>query len=79
MAKVFSTEELAAQLPKGWNYDQTKKEISQEFDKGTFSGAVSFINKIAAYAESLDHHPDPSAEAEGNRPRVSVLLDWGPL
>ena len=55
---ILSPEELSAQLPIGWNYDQQKKEISKEFDRGNFSGAVGFINTIASHAEAQDHHPD---------------------
>ena len=56
--QVLTTDELTARLPIGWNYDQQKKEIAKEFDRGNFSGAVLFINTIASHAEAQDHHPD---------------------
>ncbi|RYG68423.1 4a-hydroxytetrahydrobiopterin dehydratase [bacterium] len=40
----------------GWN--PTGKDIRKEFDFANFSGAISFVNRVAELAEELNHHPD---------------------
>ncbi|MFI5264488.1 MAG: 4a-hydroxytetrahydrobiopterin dehydratase [Candidatus Kapaibacterium sp.] len=56
--QLLSPEELAIQLPAGWHYNNAERAIVKEYNKGNFSGAISFINKIASFAEAQDHHPD---------------------
>lgn len=42
--------------PAGWNDDGAALE--RTFNRGTFDGAIAFVNGIAAIANRLDHHPD---------------------
>ncbi len=49
--------EYSAQLP-GWDLAGDGKSISRQYAMKDFLAAVQFIDKIAAVAESEDHHPD---------------------
>src|SRR5262245_32115660 len=40
----------------GWAYDDNK--ISKEFEFKDFVDSLSFINSLATYFETNDHHPD---------------------
>lgn len=42
--------------PDGWTDDGVALE--RTFNRGTFDGAIAFVNGIAAIAARLDHHPD---------------------
>lgn len=44
-----------AQLP-GW--ERHGREIRRTFTFGDFKGALAFVNRVAALAEGMDHHPD---------------------
>lgn len=45
-------------------------EIEKEFEFADFSGSMAFVNKVAAAAEAMDHHPDISIKYN----RVSLTL-----
>lgn len=47
--------EHLAQL-EGWS--RTGDKIRRELKFGDFMSAIAFINRIAAHAEELDHHPE---------------------
>lgn len=40
----------------GWYY--SKGQIGKEYMLKDFAEAMSFVNKVGASAEELDHHPD---------------------
>ena len=40
----------------GWELRGT--EIRKQYKFGDFKGAMSFVNRVAAPAEGMDHHPD---------------------
>jgi 4a-hydroxytetrahydrobiopterin dehydratase len=40
----------------GWLQEGT--QISKEFQLKNFAEALSFVNKVGAEAEKIDHHPD---------------------
>ena len=42
----------------GWQLTEDARGIYREYVAKNFMAAVEFINKIAAIAESEDHHPD---------------------
>ena len=52
---VVEIKENLKSLP-GWNYSESK--IEKEFKVKDFVSALSFVNKIGAEAEKMDHHPD---------------------
>ena len=45
-----------AELDPSWSGDTTKLTRSIEF--ADFAAAVEFVNRIAPFADELDHHPD---------------------
>lgn len=52
---VVEIKENLKSLP-GWDYSDNK--IEKEFKVKDFVSALSFVNKIGAEAEKMDHHPD---------------------
>jgi 4a-hydroxytetrahydrobiopterin dehydratase len=40
------------------NWDYSKGQIGKEYTLENFSEALSFVNKVGAFAEEIDHHPD---------------------
>jgi 4a-hydroxytetrahydrobiopterin dehydratase len=56
MDKIELKKELK-KLP-GWKYSARAKAIQAEFEMKGFLSAVRFINRIAAIAARMDHHPD---------------------
>lgn len=40
----------------GWARDEG--EIVKEFDRGDFTGAVSFVDDLVGPANEMNHHPD---------------------
>ena len=55
---ILSTEEIQARLKDlpGWQYADDK--ISKQFEFNDFMDSLGFVNKLAPYFESMDHHPD---------------------
>jgi 4a-hydroxytetrahydrobiopterin dehydratase len=43
-------------VPAGWTNDG--RALVRVFDRGSFNGAIAFVNQVAAVANRLDHHPD---------------------
>src|SRR3989344_4587417 len=56
--KILTKEEIDQNLQslEGWKYQADK--ISKEFKFSDFMGSLGFINALAPYCESIDHHPD---------------------
>ena len=40
----------------GWTRDG--RTITKTFDRGSFNGAISFVNTLSELAVRADHHPD---------------------
>lgn len=40
----------------GWKFENN--QIENEFQFKNFAEALSFVNKVGAFAEEMDHHPD---------------------
>ena len=55
---ILSQEEITSELASlpGWAYRDNK--ISKEFKCNDFMDVLNFINALAPFCESLDHHPD---------------------
>lgn len=53
----------------GWEFNDN--EISKDFELKDFKSALSFVNKIGAEAESMDHHPDILMHS-WNKVKISV-------
>lgn len=49
-------DEIGRRLPDGWRYEDGAIHRSYEFE--AFMDAIAFINRVAAKAEGMDHHPD---------------------
>jgi 4a-hydroxytetrahydrobiopterin dehydratase len=43
-------------VPDGWANDG--QALVKAFDRGSFNGAIAFVNAVATVANRLDHHPD---------------------
>jgi 4a-hydroxytetrahydrobiopterin dehydratase len=58
MAQVLSADELADRLAAldGWSGDP--QAITRTVALPTFLGAIAVVDRVAAVAEELDHHPD---------------------
>src|SRR4051812_35901546 len=56
--RVLSQDEVKQALGNlpGWTYRDDK--ISKEFEFADFVGSLSFINRMVAYFQEMDHHPD---------------------
>src|SRR4051794_3391367 len=42
----------------GWTLDIKKQQITKKYKFADFVASMAFVNKIAALAEKLGHHPD---------------------
>jgi len=40
------------------DWSRTDRALTRTFTFPAFSNAIAFVNKLARYAESVDHHPD---------------------
>lgn len=47
---------MSDDVPAGWTNDG--QALVKVFDRGSFNGAIAFVNGVAAVANRLDHHPD---------------------
>lgn len=56
--KVLTEEEIRSELMNlpGWTFANEK--ISKEFQFMDFVGSLSFVNRLVAYFQEMDHHPD---------------------
>ena len=56
--KVLKKEEIKKALKslKGWSFGDDK--ITKEFKFLDFVGSLSFLNRMVAYFQEMDHHPD---------------------
>lgn len=42
--------------PSDWNLSNGK--LTRTFEFATYGAVIEFVNRVAAIAEALDHHPD---------------------
>jgi 4a-hydroxytetrahydrobiopterin dehydratase len=57
MAKL-SPEQITAQLKPLAGWDRKGEAIAKQYTFKTFMEGIGFLNRIAAVAEQMDHHPD---------------------
>ena len=50
--------EVARHLAELPHWSRAGDEISREFDLAGFSPAMAFVNRVAAFADEANHHPD---------------------
>ena len=60
---------------KGW--ELTGNEITKDFQFNDFKEAMEFVNKIAAEAERVQHHPDITIRYNKVRIAVTTHSDSG--
>jgi len=53
----MEAEKLLGEVP-GWTLDPDATRIGRDFRFQDFAGAMAFVEKVAALAESEGHHPD---------------------
>lgn len=68
---VLNQNEITAWLSKVKNWKFADNKISKQFELKDFKSALSFVNKVGAEAESMDHHPDILMHS-WNKVRISV-------
>ncbi|HTL39488.1 MAG TPA: 4a-hydroxytetrahydrobiopterin dehydratase [Methylomirabilota bacterium] len=56
--KVLTQNEIkkALKTVPGWKYADDK--LTKEFEFTDFVGSLSFINRLVAFFQEMDHHPD---------------------
>lgn len=55
---LLSQDEITKNLSNISGWEQEEKSITKFFQLKDFAKALSFVNKIGAEAEKMDHHPD---------------------
>lgn len=58
MAQRLDDPEIATRLAGIPAWQREGGEIARIFTFRDFAGAISFVNRVAALAEAVDHHPD---------------------
>ena len=56
--KLLTESEIAARLAEVPKWKREGKTITRTWTFKDFSEALAFINKVAAVAESMNHHPE---------------------
>ncbi len=55
---LLTQDEISRNLESFQGWIQEGNQISKEFQLKNFAEALSFVNKVGAEAEEIDHHPD---------------------
>jgi len=55
---LLTQDEISRNLESFQGWIQEGNQISKEFQLKNFAEALSFVNKVGAEAEKIDHHPD---------------------
>ncbi|MFG0305324.1 MAG: 4a-hydroxytetrahydrobiopterin dehydratase [Phycisphaerales bacterium JB040] len=58
MATKFSEQQVSSALENVPEWDELNGEITRTFQFDDFVSAMAFVQKVADYAESAQHHPD---------------------
>ncbi|MBB5057671.1 4a-hydroxytetrahydrobiopterin dehydratase [Granulicella aggregans] len=70
MAKLTPTElETALQTLPGWHLSEGK--LIRDYTFPDFAAAMTFVNQVAALAESANHHPD--IDIRYNQVRLALI------
>lgn len=54
--EAFAPDDVLAVLPPHWHY--TGSHLRRTFENPSYKAALSFVQAIGEYAESVDHHPE---------------------
>lgn len=54
----MSDEQIESALEKRAEWSGVGGQIQRTYQFGDFLGSMSFVNKVAEYAERVQHHPD---------------------
>ncbi len=54
----MSPEQIADQIELHPEWPELNEQISRTLSFDDFAGSIAFVNKVAAYAERVEHHPD---------------------
>jgi len=49
---------MAQEAPTGWTLDADGKALLKSFRFADFAEAFAFLTRVAAHAETVDHHPE---------------------
>ena len=49
---------MEPEIPTGWTRDGDGKALLRSFVFADFAAAFAFLTRVAAHAESVDHHPE---------------------
>lgn len=49
---------MALDIPPGWTLGDDGKALLRTFRFADFAAAFAFLTRVAAHAESVDHHPE---------------------
>jgi 4a-hydroxytetrahydrobiopterin dehydratase len=55
---LLTNDEIKQNLSSLSGWSQEEKQMAKEFQFKDFAEALSFVNKLAAEAEKMNHHPD---------------------
>ncbi len=66
----LSPDEIRARLAAISGWSREGQTIRREFEFADFSGAMAFVNRVAAAAQHADHHPDIDIRYD----RVTLVL-----
>lgn len=55
---LLNQEEINKKLGELQDWTLKGKEIQKEYELKDFSEALKFVNKVGAFAEEMDHHPN---------------------
>lgn len=59
MVDVLNPDALHTLLDQLSGWDGTVEEgLTKTYDRSDFTGAMTFVNRVADIAERMDHHPD---------------------
>src|SRR5260221_6518664 len=56
--RIHESEEIAGQLGDHPNYTGGAEDLSRAFTAPDFLAAIELVNRVAAVAEEVGHHPD---------------------
>ena len=57
-ADKLSDQQIAQQIENVPEWDELNGEIQRTYQFPDFNASIAFVNKIADYAERVQHHPD---------------------
>jgi 4a-hydroxytetrahydrobiopterin dehydratase len=56
--KILTSKELRTIMPRLAGWKLVRNKLVRTFEFQDFIGSLSFVNSLAVYFETVDHHPD---------------------